>query len=452
MIASGLLLWGINLLYGRPLFIDEANVARNLFDRGFGGLFLPLAYEQYAPPLYLVLTKVMAEAFGYGELSLRLPAFLGGLVAVYGLVRAGEHLQLGYWGLLPLALLFVNPTVLRYVTEVKPYGMDLGVAAGLIALHLRTRPPVLGSWAIIGVVCPWLSLPSVFVLAAIGLDGLRNRWQWLWPIGAWLVSFALLYGLVLRASVGSGYLNAYHAAYFFPLPDSWSALRQIAELGQGVLRVTVGYTVLGWIWATGLLLFSLYHLRAEQGWLVLPLLLVVAASALRQYSLIDRLLLFVLPSLWLLLSLAVPWVFNRLSKPGRLVFILSSLVVLGGTNIYLSYVRPIGFGDGRQLAEVTTRGPVSYLHPLAVPVVDYYVRIHPRPVRTQGEVIVGLPEEGTVVANFQILFDVTTEAHIAQTIQGTAEAAAGRGCQVRRKNLFRAVALRIRCPAPSSGQ
>ncbi len=451
LIACGLLLWGINLLYGRPLFIDEANVARNLYDRGFGELFLPLAYEQYAPPLYLVLAKALGEILGYGELPLRLPAFLGGLVGVYGLVRAGEHLRLGYWGLLPLALLFVNPVVLRYVTEVKPYGLDLGVAAGLIALHLRTRAVRLRSWTVVGVLSPWLSLPSVFVLAAIGLDGLRKRRRWLWPIGAWLLSFGLLYGLVLRASVGSSYLNAYHAAYFLPWPSSWAALARVGDLGQGILRASVGYTAIGLLWGGALLVIGAWQLRGEHRWLLLPLLLVVAASALRQYSLLDRLLLFVLPTLWLILAVAARQIFEWVPRAGKIGFAGICLIVLGGTNIYLSYFRPVRFGDGRRLTERLAAAPVTYVHPEAYPVVDYYLRIHPRPVRPEGSMTVGLPL-GVTPADYQVLFDVTTEGRIANTARRTAEEAAARGCKVKRGKLFRAEALRIRCPARNSGR
>ena len=95
LLAAGLLLWGINLLYGRPLFLDEANVVRNLYDRSYTDLFRPLDYEQYAPPLYLVTTKFLADLLGYREMVLRLPALLGGLMAVIGVLATGKSLA---WG------------------------------------------------------------------------------------------------------------------------------------------------------------------------------------------------------------------------------------------------------------------------------------------------------------------------------------------------------------------
>ncbi len=424
-------------------------MARNLFDRGYAALFLPLDHEQYAAPIYLVLTKFLAETLGFSELPLRLLAFLGGLLAVYGITRATGYLRLGYWGLLPLALLFVNTTVLRYVGEVKPYGLDLGISAWLVALHLRPRPPGLGTWALVGILCPWLSLPSVFVLAAVGLDGLRRRRAWLAPIAAWLISFSLLYFLVLRTSVGSGYLNAFHSAYFFPLPDSWGALRQISTLGLSLLRLTFGFTVVGLIWGALLLIYGLLRMKREYCWLLLPLLLVVAASALRQYSLIERLMLFVLPPLWLVVGMAGREIYHRLPVPGKWVLLGLSAVALGGTNMYPNYYRPPSFSDGRQLTELVREGEPTYLHPEAIPVVDYYTRIHPRPAAITGDLRMGMPPE-SVSGAFTVLFDVTTQPRIAEAAEKVSRRAAARGCKVKREVLFRAEGLRIKCPVPNS--
>jgi len=77
LIGAGLLLWLINWWHARPVFIDEANVARNLFDRSFTGFFQPLDHQQYAPPFFMVVSKLCGELFSYGERALRLPAIAG---------------------------------------------------------------------------------------------------------------------------------------------------------------------------------------------------------------------------------------------------------------------------------------------------------------------------------------------------------------------------------------
>ncbi|MCP9235443.1 hypothetical protein [Lewinella sp. JB7] len=438
LLAAGLLLWTINLLFARPLFIDEANVARNLFDRDFAGLFVPLDHDQYAPPLYLVVTKLCGELLGYGEIPLRLPAFLGGLLAVGGIWASGRRLLSGYWALLPLALLFVNPTVLRYVGEVKPYGLDLGVAAILLALHLRPRRQKLWAWAVGGALIPWISLPGVFVLAAIGLWRLRQDIRWMLPIGGWLLSFGVLYYFVLGASVGSGYLNDFHADYFLPIPTDWNEVEQLGRILRRLLRLGFGFTVVALIWGATLMLYGALKLPTKQLWLLLPLGVAMAVSVFRVYSLIDRLMLFALPGLWLFAALSARGLYHAV-RALRLPLLILTALTLGGTNIYRQFYAPGTYGDGRRLAEIALRYDDPVLHPDAVPVVDYYTRIH---LRTKH-----LADESQITNESVRVYDVTTRRSTRQAIRRDSSGAAERGCEVVQEELFRAVVLRIRCPA-----
>ncbi|MBB4078217.1 hypothetical protein GGR28_000818 [Lewinella aquimaris] len=436
-------MWTINLLYGRPLFIDEANVARNLYDRGYAALFAPLDHDQYAPPLYLMAGKFLGDVFGYAEIPLRIPAFLGGLLAVYGLYKSGRYLDLGPWVLLPLAFLFVNPTVLRYVGEIKPYGLDLGIAALLIALRLRPRQrKEVWRWTVIGTIAPWLSLPSVFVLAAVGLLRLRTDWRYSLAIGAWLLSFAGLYFTVLRPSVGSGYLNSFHAEYFFPLATSWEELLQTGRIIFRMLRLSYGFTVVALVWGGALLVTGMLRLPTRRLWLLLPLLVAMGASTLRLYSLIDRLLLFALPGVWLFTALSARSVYASLGK-ARPVALLLTVAVLGGTNIYRSFYEPVRFSDGRKLAEIARTAGAYTLHPDAVPVVEYYRRIHPQ---TSKEWVKKVGSG----ADHVLIYDVTTRESTRQTIRRDSIGAAERGCNVLAEKLYRSGVLRLRCPVPNS--
>ena len=42
-------------LDARSLFIDEANLALNISELPYAGFFQPLGYQQYAPPLFLLI-------------------------------------------------------------------------------------------------------------------------------------------------------------------------------------------------------------------------------------------------------------------------------------------------------------------------------------------------------------------------------------------------------------
>lgn len=445
VIGSGLILWGINYGYNRPIFLDEANLARNLYDRSFAGLFLPLDHEQYAPPLYLVLTKALAEVFGYHEYVLRLPALIGGLLGVAAIAIAGRALRLGFWTLLPLAFLFANPTVLRYVTEFKPYGVDFGVAAGLLSWELRRPGGQRIAWSAVGMVLPWLSLPSVFVLAAIGLRRLWRDTRWIAVIMTWVISFGCLYTLVLSPSVGSTYLNAFHAEYFMPLPIDGYSLRHAGRLVFYLLRLFFGFTIVALLWGAVTLAAGLYVARLrERIWLLLPFGIVVSASALQFYTLIDRLMVFTLPGIWLFTGLCAAWIYRRLSGWRSIVYVILTVVTLGGTNIYRAMLQPYRFSDSRRLAKLTEEG--NYIADgSAVAVLDYYLRVKPG---LDGNTNLRRPtgSESDLSGEVRILFDGTNNAATKQAIDGYRNRAAERRCEAEWENLFRSGSLTLKCP------
>lgn len=53
----------------RDLFIDEANLARNLYEKECVALLGVLDYEQFAPPLFVLSTKLNAQVFGFHRVS-----------------------------------------------------------------------------------------------------------------------------------------------------------------------------------------------------------------------------------------------------------------------------------------------------------------------------------------------------------------------------------------------
>ena len=445
-LGLGLLLWLVNYLYDRPIFLDEANLARNLYDRSFGGLFLPLDHEQYAPPLYLLWTKALAEVAGYREWVLRLPALLGGVLAIIGLWRAGQEMSLGSWTLLPLALLFVNPTVLRYVTEFKPYGLDLGVASLLLAWELGSQRGRPLAWAIVGAVVPWLSLPLVFVLAAVGLRHIGRRPGFIWVIATWLLSFGCLYWLVLRPSVGSRYLNEFHARYFMPLPLSWAEVRQSAYLAFYLLRLSFGYTVVALVTGGGLLLVGMATktIRNRYAWLLLPLLITVAASHFKLYTLIDRLMLFSLPGVWLFATVTAVGLYARWGRPARMVLLALTLLMMGSTNIYRALLRPYRFTDSQQLAALARSNPDYLADGSAVPVLDYYLRV--RDNNRSASVRRPSPGRALPAGNYPILFDGTNNSATQEAIRDFEGRAAERRCKSDYRELFRSGILELRCP------
>lgn len=461
IISAGTALWLVNWWAGRPLFLDEANVARNLFDRSFTGLFAPLDHRQYAPPLYLVLAKASGELFGYGERALRAPALLGGFLAVFGLYRAGRALQLGWWGLLPVGLLFVNPEVLRYVGEIKPYALDLGVAATLLAFALEEPAKTRLFWVLTGTVAVWLSLPSIFVLAGIAITNFfctsvraqkspaTQRLSWIAIGFCWLLSFLTLYLLVLRPAIGSAYLNNYHDDFFFPLPQPDYPWKKLGYLLFALLKLTFGFTLVAEILGAALLITG--GLKSDRKhWLMLslPLLLVVLTSGFGFYSLLPRLLLFTLPGSWLLAALGSRSIFETatLSRTWKYVFLAALAIMLGGTNVVRHYWQPLSFSDSRKLTTETADGYTPVLHHSSLPGFDYYRRIHPI-TRQAGSspAAEGNIRQQEFLGNYVLLYDVLTQGNVRESMRSDSIWATARGCKVRTEAMFRAKAVYVTC-------
>lgn len=468
LVAAGCCLWLVNWWAGRPLFLDEANLARNLFDLGFTDFFLaPLEHQQYAPPLYLAAAKACGEALGYGELTLRLPAMLGGIVCIYGLWQAGKHLGLGWWGMLPLGLLFVNPEALRFVGEVKPYAVDLGVSALLLSMALHPVKKSLLMWGIAGVITVWISLPAVFVLAGIGLANLLctrgpaptvespakqifspGRLRWLIVGACWLLSFALLYVLILRPSINNDYLHDYHAQWFLPLPQRGYPWDQLVMLLETIPRVAFGFTAIAIFFGFATALIGVTRASLYQKLLLtVPLASVILASAFGFYSLMSRLLLFTLPCWWLLAALGSKYVYEQstLAQYWRYAFVAVWLIVLGGTNVARHFWSPMTFSDSRRLSTGIEPGYKVLPHTSALPAYDYYLRIHPSGNEQVEPPRLDYLKYQSPPGRYVGLYDVLTAKGYRERMELDSIWAAERGCRVRTEAMYRAARVYYDC-------
>lgn len=318
----------------RSLFIDESNLARNIVEKSWTDFFQILDYYQYAPPLFLCIEKLSIGLMGANEYALRfwpLIAACLGLLLIWDITKRIK--LLGYAPLIPLTWMVFSPLLVRYSTEVKQYSTDVFVGLFLLWWMVRQGPPARLKagrtqdelvtkwpahfyWALIGGLSVWLSMPSVFVLAGIGLLLVYEAWQrraiteiqrWLVVIGFWLINFAGYYFLILSKDLDKQALIDYHSQYFFPLQwYKWEAWLQAGTVFRSILRSAFGFTTLAYLLGgLGLLwgLQRLWQTKTFLFWLLLsPILICLAVSSLGFYSLIPRLTLFFIPFLWLIFA------------------------------------------------------------------------------------------------------------------------------------------------------
>jgi 4-amino-4-deoxy-L-arabinose transferase-like glycosyltransferase len=302
---------------GASYWYDEAYLLLNVFDKNCGELLGPLRNDQAGPPIYFWTLRILYQIAGPSEWTMRLPAFLASVLALFVMIAAARRIvPHGGW-LWAVGLCATCKQAADRGAEVKPYTWDFLLTLLILwAAHLcltaessqnRWRPWL---WLLVlAVLGPWCSLPSVFVLGAVGLAlfyrAIRSRCRGAWYEWAgfhflFLASAASLYFFVLRQQRTAA-LDYYWRNYYGDAssPGRFVAWATLCLVGIG----QYGSNGLG----VPLLLFALlggYLMgRRSPAHLIMlagPFALGMAASLLHRYPLQDRLTFFLVPCLYLL--------------------------------------------------------------------------------------------------------------------------------------------------------
>jgi hypothetical protein len=394
-----LVLWQLN----RGLFIDEANLARNIYERNFLGLLQPLMHEQYAPPLFLWITKINVSVFNYDERILRLYPLFSGVLSLflfYHLLKKFINVKSIWY---PLCLFATGAIYLRYSTEFKQYMPDTFITLVLIitAIHFditKTKPlKFFLIWFALGSLVIWLSMPSVFILTAIGvyffiqalLQQNKKMLIILIVIGViWLLQFAYYYLKILAPQANSDYLQNFHKWYFIDaFPSSfdafknhnWLLLKGLTEALGGKIAVSLVLNLL----LTVIGIFVLVKTKNLKGILLfIPVVLIYIASAIKSYSVMDRLMLFYTP-LWLIL-IAVGFDYLMKSKYKIISWIVIVLAIISAVKFNkISYLttKPLVTENVAicldSLLDNNITAKELYITNLAEGTYVYYTEIHP---------------------------------------------------------------------------
>ena len=338
--------WGLRTTF----FMDELAVIHNL-SRSVGHLVgAPLAEEQVAPPLFLLVEKGFLLVFGPSELSLRFPALLASIAALLLLWAVAKRVL--DERLVPLALLTfaVGFTFVYYSNQVKQYASDVtvGLLVVWLALRLRDTPlPTPRFWvaaALAGLILPFYSQASLMFFAGCGamlvllayFDPSRPRLRaTLAVVSTWAAGSILSLAAAQRAMlpVVQNFMHYFWREGMLPL----NAHLPRVFFGTIAERWANG---LGWphptsIWIVVTLLGAgLLWRRHREATLLLvaPWLPSIAAAALQQFPLRQRLMDFLMPSLILFVFAAfqavMRWAWHQNPRLGGATLALCGVPIL----------------------------------------------------------------------------------------------------------------------------
>ncbi len=350
-IALGILLRLRQYFLVRSLWLDESSLSLNIIHRSPAELLKPLDYHQGAPILFLLLQKGIVAILGSSELALRLVPLFCGFVSIF------LFASLAKWILKPkavpfaVALFAISGPLIYYSSEVKQYSSDVVTA---LFLCLLARPLVeqkqlsaarIAALALFGAIGLWFSQPAIFILAALGLIACwnlfkkrdRRNFLQVTVIGAaWALSFVACYLVSLRALHQDHFLLQYWQSALAPVPVSIGAdAKWLFDTIMNFLSYPKDrYDKLGSdlaivISALGAVQLFLSH-RRRFYLLALPVLLTLLAAGLHTYPFGGRLILFLVPTMTLLVAGGLEAIYTKTRAAYPLLAILAIVLLFAG--------------------------------------------------------------------------------------------------------------------------
>ena len=355
LVAAGVFLRVLEYADNRALYVDETLLEKNLVELPFYDFRTPLSDGQLAPPGFLALERLIILLPLPFPPAARLVPFFCSIASLF-LMRSVSRRYLSA-AAVPIAvgLFALTDWILYYSVEIKQYASDVALALCALLLAAGTPqsqagPPIASSrrdlalLTAFGAIGVWFSHPLALVLAGIGTFLIlksafrKDAGRTLALIAmslVWALSFIICYRISLELISDSWFLERWWGFAYLPFPPrSLAELEQIAWQLINLLNSPSGIlTPLGVLPSAfislGLFLLGSWSLgRKWKGGVILlvsPILVAIVASTLHRYPFHGRLLLFLTPSVYLLVGEGAAAV----SRPGgrRLTFALGAFLL-----------------------------------------------------------------------------------------------------------------------------
>ncbi len=330
-ICIGIFLRSVQYLLNYSLWIDESFVALNIINRSYLELFKPLEYNQGAPIGFLIAEKVATQIFGNSEYSLRLFPFLSGIASIFLFYKIARWFSKPTATAIAIGLFALCDRLIYYSAEVKQYSSDVAIALLLYLLTIQQQNKKknytqLITFALTGALAIWFSHPSVFVLAGIGLTLLVSAWikrewsklcQYIIVSLVWLASFISFYIVSIQELSNNAALqkswDSNHNS-FMPLPPlNLTDLRWYFDKFFEIFNYPLGLYLTG-IAALAFIIGckSVFSSNKKKFYLLIsPILIALLASGLHKYPFKGQLLLFIIPSMLLIVAEGTQYIFEK---------------------------------------------------------------------------------------------------------------------------------------------
>ncbi len=438
IVCFGIILHSSQYLFNRSLWVDEASIVLMVIDESYSEFLKP----SETPIGFLIAEKFLVQILGDSEYVLRLIPFLSGILALLLFLKMAPYFINPTAVPIALVLFATSGPFIYYSSALKQYSSDVVITLVLysIAINLLTKRSIMLQTFIFGVVgagAIWFSHPAMLVITGLGgcisLFWLIKK-EWLKirivtiAYGFWIASFVVLYFISLRVAVTYEAGQQFWVDHFMPLPPSsfvdiaWF-IKIFFEFVGYAIRIPMFKTFLGlvehiygifasllgltpsiraslpeilWLLLSGFGWLSLYLIggsiglvgcfsllsQSKEKWLLLisPILITLIASGLHKYPFGTRLILFLLPSLYVFLGEGCSWIRKKSRETFPLAGFALILVLCGPIIVFASQEL---FSPGtheesrpviRYLLEHKQAGDTLYVYYASEGVFKYYAR------------------------------------------------------------------------------
>lgn len=331
---------------GRPYWMDEGSLRANLSGGPILDFSRPLASDQLAPFGFLIAERSVVALVGGSVYATRLIPLICGIAALGLFRRLAERLSSRSCAIVGMVLFAFSDDLIYYSSELKPYSWDLAIGlvvtlVGLAELRGSNSRRRLGLLALVAVASPWMSFPSVFVVAGCGavllaVRMLAGRWGDAVGLAAIAAGWAASVIFAYRASSRLlGRSTSMYVFWNFAFPPFPPTSRKDLMTTAGILLETfvtplnlappfLPYAFVGL--AVALMAFGTLALArrdpASLAILVAPLILALTASVFRKYPFHGRLIVWLVPVFFVLIAEGTRAVRSRAGRPSYIAVLI----------------------------------------------------------------------------------------------------------------------------------
>lgn len=323
-------------LFCRPLWMDEAYLANNLFSPH--PILDNMMYGQAAPPLFKLISLLNVKIFGMSNYSLRLFPLLCGLCSIFIFIRVIKIILPSKLTQIAAAVLFsINYLLIYYSSELKQYSTDVLCSLCLILLTLKINIKTADKKTIIllsllyGSVF-WISHASLFILSSIFIFyliyNIKEYKKIILMFTPAAISFTVFWFLHLKTISNSSYMHQFWTYNFLNSKEHLEYI--INDTIPVFFFPNIHIILILTVMLLGIIL--LYKKEPKASVLIgLPAIILIIASFLSLYPITFRLALFMVPLCIIYYSSIL------LPKKSKVTAVFAILLFICGSSKYVYY-------------------------------------------------------------------------------------------------------------------